>query len=297
MVREAAKFWTSQIVEDRYSNDKTLVVNPCNSPEKTPTTFGCANWQQLVVQLFTQTLILAEAVNDADQNFTQSLNAFVASLDDGISFTSWGGLKEFKLPERYGLEKQGDKTRHMAHLVGWYPGYSIASFNNGIGNQTIQRAVAASLKSRGNGQADGNTGWGKILRAGAWARLNDTKQADFHLRFAISQNIGSNGLNIYDGKEGPFQIDANFGIAGAMLSMLITDLPMGYPKVGKRSVILGPAIPSRWGPGKVKGLRIRGGTILEMSWNSKGVVDKVSVLHKGEGCKLYSKEGKKIGEI
>jgi alpha-L-fucosidase 2 len=297
LLREAAQFWTTQLVQDRYSNDNTLVVNPCNSPERGPTTFGCANWQQLLHQLFTQALILADAVNDQDPALKSSLNAFLLALDDGIHFTSWGGLKEFKLPEAKGLEMQGDKHRHLSHLVGWYPGYSISSFSNGYWNQTLQRAVAASLRSRGNGNADGNTGWSKVWRAAAWARLNDTNQADYHLRNAIYSNIGVNGLSIYDGRDGPFQIDANFGIAGAMLSMLIVDLPQPWPRVGKRSVVLGPAIPSRWGPGKIKGLRIRGGTILEMSWNNRGVVGEVRITHKGESCRFFSKEGKVIGEI
>jgi alpha-L-fucosidase 2 len=297
LVREAAQFWTTQLVQDRYNNDNTLVVNPCNSPERGPTTFGCANWQQLLYQLFMQTLILADAVNDNEPLFTNSLNAFLLAIDDGIHLASWGGLKEFKLPEQMGLDVQGDKHRHLSHLVGWYPGYSISSFNGGYRNKTIQRAVAATLRSRGNGGADGNTGWGKIWRAAAWARLNDTEQADYHLRYAIYSNIGNNGLSIYDGRDGPFQIDANFGIAGAMLSMMIVDLPQAFPRTEKRSVVLGPAIPSRWGPGKVKGLRVRGGTVLEMSWNNRGVVDKVSILKKGEGCRFYSKEGKLIGEI
>jgi alpha-L-fucosidase 2 len=79
--------------------------------------------------------------------------------------------------------------------------------------------------------------------------------------------------------------------------MMIVDLPQPFPRTEKRSVVLGPAIPSRWGPGRVKGLRVRGGIVLEMSWNNRGVVDKVSILKKGEGCRFYSKEGKLIGEI
>jgi alpha-L-fucosidase 2 len=297
LVREAAGFWTTQLTRDKFTGDNTLVVNPCNSPERDPTTFGCANWQQLLHQLFTQALLLADAVNDGDPSFTSSLQAYLLAIDKGIHFTSWGGLKEFKLPESVGLEKQGDQRKHLSHLVGWFPGYSISSFSGGYQNRTIQRAIAASLKSRGNGYADGNTGWAKIWRAAAWARLNNTEQADHQLRFSIFSNIGPNGLGVYDGKDGPFQIDTNFGIAGAMLSMLIVDLPQTWPKTGKRTVVLGPAIPSRWGPGSLKGLRIRGGTVLDLNWNNKGVVDKVSVVKKGEGCKFYSKEGKLIGEI
>jgi alpha-L-fucosidase 2 len=297
LMRDVASFWVTQLVQDRYSRDNTLVAAPCNSPERGPTTFGCANYQQIIHQLFMNTIIAADAVNDADIFFTSSLNAAMVAIDDGLHFSAWGGLKEFKLPDNMGLDLQGDKHRYLSHLVGWYPGYAIASYLGGYGNSTIEKAVAASLRSRGTGSADGNTGWAKVWRSAAWARLNDTKQADYHLRLAIASNIGPNGLSIYDGAGGPFQIDANFGIAGAILSMLVVDIPQPYPRTFKRRVTLGPAIPSRWGPGKVKGLRIRGGTIMDMSWNNRGVVGEVRITKKGETCQFYSKEGKLIGEI
>jgi len=297
LMRQVTLFWGSQLVEDKYTKDDSLVVNPCNSPEHGPTTFGCTNYQQIIHQLFETTLAAADAVNDVDPSFVEPLKDFLQAVDKGIHFTTWGGLKEFKIPESMGNDLQGDKHRHLSHLVGWYPGYSIASFANGYENQTIQKAVTASLRSRGTGVSDGNTGWAKVWRAAAWARLNDTEQAYYHLRYAIYSNIGPNGLSIYDGKTGPFQIDANFGIAGAMLSMLVVDLPSPFPVKRKRHVILGPAIPRRWGPGRIRGLRVRGGTILDMSWNNRAVVDKVSITKRGEPCRFYSKEGKLIGEI
>jgi alpha-L-fucosidase 2 len=298
LMREVSQFWLSQVQPDQFHQDDALVVNPCNSPERGPTTFGCTHYQQIIHQLFKNTISAAEAVNDQDLMFTTSLHVFMHNLDKGIHFTNWGGLKEFKLPDSMGYDMQGEKHRHISHLVGWYPGYSIASFADGYRNVTIQQAVSNTLRSRGTGNSpDGNTGWGKVWRAAAWARLNDTEQADYHLKYAIYTNIGPNGLSVYDGRNGPFQIDANFGIAGAMLSMLIVDMPAPLNMKGKRNVILGPAIPARWGPGKVRGLRVRGGTTLDMEWNNRGVVGRVSITKRGEGCVFYSKEGRKIGEI
>lgn len=37
ILKGTAQFWLSQLVEDKYFNDGTLVVNPCNSPEHGPT--------------------------------------------------------------------------------------------------------------------------------------------------------------------------------------------------------------------------------------------------------------------
>lgn len=296
-MRDISTFWLSQLQLDRYAKDNTLVANPCNSPEIGPTTFGCAHFQQLIYQLFETTLSAGWAVNDADSTFTTSLDVYMASLDKGLYIGSWGEVKEWKLPDSQGFEKQGDTHRHLSHLVGWFPGYSVAAFQDGYANATVQRAVATSLTSRGPGKADENAGWEKIWRAACWARLNNTEQADYELRYAIASNFASNGLSQYKGLDGPFQIDANFGVAGAMLSMLVVDLPAAYRDTEKRSVVLGPAIPKRWGPGKVTGLRIRGGTSLEMTWNANGVVDRVSITKRGEPVRFYSKKGLLIGEI
>jgi hypothetical protein len=36
----AASFHLDKLIPDLHFNDSTLVVNPCNSPEQTPITFG-----------------------------------------------------------------------------------------------------------------------------------------------------------------------------------------------------------------------------------------------------------------
>ncbi|KAF2402904.1 glycoside hydrolase family 95 protein-like protein [Trichodelitschia bisporula] len=296
MMRDAANFWLSQLQLDR--SDSTLVANPCNSPEHGPTTYGCTHFQQLIHQLFDTVLRAGAAVNDIDTTFITSLGVYLNSLDKGLHIGSWGQIKEWKVPDTRELDAQGNTHRHLSHLVGWYPGYSIAGFLNGYGRTDIQKAVEASLRSRGNGRGpDGNAGWEKIWRSACWARLNNTDQADFLLRYTIVSNFAVNGLSQYNGMNGPFQIDANFGIAAAMLSMLVVDLPLSYNDNGPRGVVLGPAIPARWGPGTVKGLRIRGGTILTMSWNARGLVDKVSITKRGTSVRFFSKAGNKIGEI
>ena len=37
ILKGTAQFWLSQLVQDEYFKDGTLVVNPCNSPEHGPT--------------------------------------------------------------------------------------------------------------------------------------------------------------------------------------------------------------------------------------------------------------------
>ncbi|KAI1266407.1 glycoside hydrolase family 95 protein [Xylariaceae sp. FL1019] len=277
LIKGIAQFWVSELQDDEFFEDGTLVVNPCNSPETGPTTFGCAHYQQLIHQVFDSVLASASLVGEDDENFLTDVTASLEKLDKGIHFTGWGGIKEWKLPDSYGFDVQSTH-RHLSHLVGWYPGYSMSSYADGYRNETLQSAVETTLIARGLGDgADANAGWEKVWRAACWARLNNTEMAYKELRFAIDANFADNGLSMYSATNPPFQIDANFGLAGAMLSMLVVDLPLPHnANAEERIVVLGPAIPASWGNGSVTGLKIRGGASVDFKWDSEGIVTEAS---------------------
>jgi alpha-L-fucosidase 2 len=94
---------------------------------------------------------------------------------------------------------------------------------------------------------------------------------------AIDTNFANNGLSMYTALKVPFQIDANFGLAGAMLSVLAVDLAMLSSDSGVYTIVLGPAIPASWGGGQVHGLRLRGGGYVELQWD-EGLVTGVLIL-------------------
>lgn len=293
LIKGVAQYWLSQLQDDAFFEDDTLVVNPCNSPEHGPTTFGCAHYQQEIHRTLDTVLSGAAYVGEDDEDFLDKVSSTLDRLDKGFHITEWGGIKEWKIPDSYGFDVKNDH-RHLSHLTGWYPGYSVSSYLGGYTNGTIQSAVRETLESRGNGKAlDANAGWPKAWRSAAWARLNNTEQAYYHLRYAVEQNFVGNGLSMYAGKEAPFQIDANFGIGGAVLSMLAVDLPLAHD-VGMetRTVVLGPAIPKTWAGGSVKGLRVRGGGTVDFSWDDDGVVDKARFVGSKTKVDLVNVKGK-----
>lgn len=285
LLKGVASFWLSQLQEDLFSNDGTLVVNPCNSPEQGPTTFGCTHYQQLIHQVFEAVLTTADLVPNGDTDFADSISAALSRLDTGIHIDSDSGagvLKEWKIPDSY-LYNIYPEHRHISHLVGWYPGYSISSFAGGYSDVTLQDAARASLISRGDGtNADGNGGnygWPKVWRGACWARLNDSAKAYEELQLSIVNNVAPNLLSMYWGKGTPFQIDMNFGWAGNVLSMLAVDLPLSHARQGEvKTVVLGPAIPKAWGGGSVAGLRVRGGVVVDFEWDGEGVVTNKNVI-------------------
>lgn len=294
LLKGVAQFWLNQLQKDLYFNDNTLVVNPCNSPEHGPTTFGCTHFQQLIHLLLSTLSSLSSIVPQISEDFGSNITTTLASLDTGLHIGSWGEIKEWKIPDSFGYDFENDTHRHLSHLYGWHPGYSISSLQSGYTNSTIQNAVATSLYSRGPGNGpDANAGWEKVWRAACWARLNNTDEAYFELRYAIEQNFVGNLASMYSGHSTPFQIDANFGFVGAVLSMLVVDLPtLGTGSGGKRTVVLGPAIPAQWGGGSVKGLRLRGGGSVDFDWNGDGLVTRASLKARESPLLIVDKNGK-----
>ncbi|RYP93568.1 hypothetical protein DL770_000310 [Monosporascus sp. CRB-9-2] len=297
LVKGVAEFWLSQLQEDAFFEDGSLLVNPCNSPEHGPTTFGCAHYQQEIHHVFDAVLSGAQIVAETDTEFLNAVKSSLERLDKGFHITEWGGVKEWKLPDSYGYDTK-NTHRHLSHLTGWHPGYSISSFQNGYANSTIQSAVEETLIFRGNGNAeDANAGWGKVWRAACWARLNNTERAYEQLRYAIDVNFAGNGFSMYSADNEPFQIDANFGLGGAILSMLVVDLPLPHDAAGEtRTVVLGPAIPERWKGGSVKGLRIRGGGSVDFSWDDGGLVTEATLRGSQTSVRLVNVRGEILAE-
>jgi alpha-L-fucosidase 2 len=100
---------------------------------------------------------------------------------------------------------------------------------------------------------------------------------------------------MYSGLNEPFQIDANYGLVGAVLSMLVVDLPeMG---TGVHTVVLGPAVPEIWGVGSVEGLRIRGGGVVDFEWDGSGIVREAKVKGRSRPVVLVNKKGNVLAKV
>lgn len=298
MLKGVAEFWLNQLQVDEYSKDGTLVVNPCNSPEHGPTTFGCTHFQQLLHQVFEAMLSTQSAAGESDKSFISNVTSSLAKLDKGFYIGEWGQIKEWKLPDSFGYDFVNDTHRHLSELVGWHPGYSLSSFLGGYTDKTLQDAVRQKLISRGEGNGeDANAGWAKVWRSACWARLNDTERAYFELRYTIDQNIVDNGFSMYSAINQPFQIDANYGFGGAVLSMLVVDLPRTFGDNNTRIVVLGPAIPPAWAGGHVRGLRLRGGGSVDFDWDDQGLVKRATLHDRVTPLRMVNKEGHTLATI
>ena len=281
-LEEHALMWSQLLIEDKKTD--RLVCSPGFSPEHGPVSIGNSFDQQLIWELFNNTILGSEALvqagkeNLVNAELIEKIKSQITRLKP-IQIGKWGQIKEWieedEWKDRGFISHRVEKGhRHTSHLMGLYPG---SLFNKD--DKKAFNAAKVSLNDRGNqGQ-----GWSKALKICEWARLLDGNRA--HLIFE-EQLKNNTHYNLWDFHP-PYQIDGNFGATAGVAEMLIqshTD-----------AVHILPALPSCWAEkGEFKGLVARGNFVVDCKWeNGRAVYVKIHSKIGGK-CKLIVNDKEQI---
>ncbi|HEX4022649.1 MAG TPA: glycoside hydrolase family 95 protein [Acidobacteriaceae bacterium] len=292
LMKGSAQFFLNTLVE--HPRLKWMVTCPSMSPEHFPEspTESVPFWDEVTNLHLKGTTICAGPTIDmsilrnlfggciqaseilgVDEDFRKQLQEMSPRLAP-LQIGKWGQLQEW-LDD---WDDPEDHHRHMSPLWGLYPGHEITP------RQTPKLAAAAAklLKSRG----DGGPGWGMAWKICLRARLLDGEYAYLELqrlltavdKDEISYKDGGTYPNLMNAL--PYQIDGNMGATAGIAEMLIQS------HAGEIHLI--PAIPKAWANGSVKGLKARGGFVVDMKWKDNKITNASVDSKLGGTCRIRS---------
>lgn len=221
----------------------TLVCPMGWSHEWGPLEDGCVHDQQLVWELFENTITAARILQVDD--------AWIAQLAEkqkrlaGNRIAPGGYLQEW-IVDRPNMVKG---QRHTSHLIGVFPGTSISLAKT----PELAKAAMKSLELRGL-SADNRRSWTWPWRTALWARFKDAEKAHSMIQHYICYNLLDNLM----GDHSPMQMDGTYGMTGGISEMLLQS------HAGQIELL--PALPAAWKNGYISGIRARGNITVSMAW-------------------------------
>jgi alpha-L-fucosidase 2 len=228
----------------------TLVVPNGWSPEHGPRgEDGVAMDQEIVSELFLNTIKAAKILG-VDQGWVAELKQKEERMYRP-QIGKQGNLMEWMIDRDPVTDH-----RHTSHLFAVFPGSTISVEKT----PALAEAARQSLLMRKT-TGDSRRSWSWTWRCMLWARLYDGRRAHEMLAGLITWNMLD---NLFTTHHIPLQIDGNYGIAAAMIEMLV----QSHDDV----IHLLPAPCPQWPEGSIQGVKARGNVTVSLSWRNGRVI-------------------------
>ena len=231
----------------------------------------------MIGDLFAHVIAAADAlaIDKAFRNKVAQTKAQLLPLKIG----KYGQLQEWALD----IDSPRDHHRHIAHLYAVHPGQKI----HPLTTPQLAEAARVSLNMRRDGfcgpkwpYSGGN--WARTWRIWCWARLLDGNRANRIFNDMVVEQ-GFENLMTFQQVPGSqrMQVDGSMSTPGFMAEMLLQS------HLGEIHLL--PALPAEWPEGTVKGLRARGGFVVDVNWQEGQLRNARIQSHVGGPCKVRYK--------